>query len=191
MNTREIIINSAFKLFSQQRFADISVQDIIDQAKCSRFSFYKYFHDKYELMHLYYRSYVNDLLLNQYTGSNFKFILAKIFQFIKDNEAYFHNVKDFEGQDSFWNFLTDYSRNFFTAVKCENSGKSELSEKEQIKLIFVLDGAVSVFREFVKNRRITLSPEQISEILCQFFPNDYYILPSEKLDGFRRRLSGN
>ncbi len=190
MNTREIIINSAFELFSQKKFADISVQNIIDHAKCSRFSFYKYFHDKYELMHLYYQSYVNDLLLNQYDGSNFNMIQTKIFQFIKDNETYFYNVKDYDGQDSFWSFLTEYSRNFFTAVKCENSGKPDLSEKEKIELIFVLDGAVSVFREYVNNRKLSLPPVQISELLCQYYPNEYYLLSAEKLDGFRRRLSG-
>lgn len=189
MKTRDIIINSSFELFAEKKFSEISVQDIIDRARCSRFSFYKYFTDKYELMHLYYRSYVNDLLVNHYDGSNFVKVQAEIFQFIKDNESFFANVKDFNGPDSFWSFLTRYSTDFFTSVKCENHAQDRLNEEERIEMRFIVDGAVSVFRAYVELPGVTLSPLQISELLCRHYPRDYHCLPAEKLENFRCRFS--
>ncbi|MBR4655671.1 MAG: TetR family transcriptional regulator [Oscillospiraceae bacterium] len=40
MNTKSIIKQAAFDLFSQKRFRDITVQDILDRAKCSRYTLY-------------------------------------------------------------------------------------------------------------------------------------------------------
>ncbi len=89
MNTKTIIQQAAFSLFSQRKFKDITVQDILDRAKCSRYSFYRYYKDKYELMRLYYTSYVTELLCVKYNGDNFPEIQARIFQFVLDNRGYF------------------------------------------------------------------------------------------------------
>ncbi len=189
MRTREIIIKSAFDLFCQKPFSRISVQNIIDHAGCSRYSFYKYFNDKYELMHLYYQSSINDLLVNQYNGNNFISVQAEIFQFIKDNVNYFTNVKEYTGSDSFWAFLTRYTWAFFTAVKCENNGKESLSEKETMEMHFVVEGAVGVFKKYVEEKTFSLSPVEVSELLCSHYPEDYYLLPPDRMGGFLERIN--
>ncbi len=189
MRTKEIIIKSAFDLFCQKPFSSISVQNIIDRAGCSRYSFYKYFNDKYELMHLYYQSAINDLLINQYNGNNFVSVQADIFQFIKDNANYFSNVKEYSGSDSFWDFLTRYTWAFFTAVKCENDGKDQLNEKEKVEMHFVVEGAVSVFKKYVDQKALGLTPMEISELLCSHYPDEYYLLPSDKITGFLGRIN--
>lgn len=189
MRTKEIIVKSAFELFCEKPFSSISVQNIIDRAGCSRYSFYKYFTDKYELMHLYYQSSINAMLINQYNGNNFISVQADIFQFIKDNANYFSNVKEYQGSDSFWDFLTRYTWTFFTAVKCENSGKDSLSVKEKIEMHFVVEGAVSVFKKYVDQKALGLPPMEISELLCTHYPDDYYILPYDRIDGFLERVN--
>ncbi len=189
MRTKEIIINSAFELFCQKTFSSISVQAIIDRAGCSRYSFYKYFNDKYELMHLYYRSSINDLLINHYNGSNFVSVQAEIFQFIKDNRNFFLNVKEYSGADSFWDFLTRYTWNIFSAVKCENNGKDHLDEREKIEMHFIVEGAVSVFKKYVDQKEVSLTPIEISELLCSHYPDEYYFLPADKVGGFFERIT--
>ena len=70
MNTRNIILESAFSLFESRSFTDITVNQILEKANCSRYSFYKYFRDKYELMYIYYSGYVTHLLEEDYNGNN-------------------------------------------------------------------------------------------------------------------------
>lgn len=189
MKTREIIIDSAFKLLCEKKFSKISVQDIIDKAGCSRFTFYKYFSDKYELMHLYYRSAINSLLFEQYDGSNFVTIQAEIFQFVRENGNYFSNVKEYSGVESFWNFLTDYTWEFFKTVRYINLERNLLNEKEKMEMHFVVEGAVSVFRKYVEQSQLPLSPLEISGLLCQHYPKEYYTLSKEKVEEFRKIIT--
>lgn len=189
MNTRQIIIDSAFNLFSKKRLSKITVQEILDQAKCSRFSFYKYFDDKFELMRLYYTSFVDELVLNQYNGRNYPEIQAQIFQFVLDREPYFQNVNSLEGPESFWTFLSSYASAFFSSVKCENDNVTALSAQDRVTLMFIVEGAVSVFKDFARNSGENFSPRQISTLLCRLYPSDYYELSKGGIEGFRKRFA--
>lgn len=97
MEPRTIILESAFRLLKTHRFKDITVEVILKEARCSRYTFCRYFQDKYEIMHIYYADYVTRMLKEEYDGTNFEDIQARVFQFISDNQAYFRNVKELSG----------------------------------------------------------------------------------------------
>ncbi len=186
MNIKASIEKAAFELFSQRRFRDITVQDIIEKAECSRYTFYRYYSDKYELLYLYYTTYVTDLLMNEYQGDNYPEIQARIFQFIVDNEAYFDNVTGLSGTDSFWSFLDSYATEFFSKVYALNTGNELETKQERYEMLFVVNGAISVFKRYVEDKTGRMTPAQVSQMLCDHYPREYYVLPGVMVDEFKK-----
>ncbi len=186
MDTRKIIIESAFKLFESRSFSNITVNMILEQANCSRYSFYKYFRDKYELMYLYYSEFVTNLLEREYNGSNFEEIQAKIFQFIRNKRSFFVNVKDVTGPESFWEFLNRHTRIIFMSVRNVNERNETMTELEKMEMNYIVDGTVCVFRKYAENPLMNLSPYEISHLLCDKYPNNYYIILNNDIKAFRK-----
>ena len=186
MNTRNIILESAFSLFESRSFTDITVNQILEKANCSRYSFYKYFRDKYELMYIYYSGYVTHLLEEDYNGNNFEEIQTKIFEFIRNNHSFFVNVKDLSGPESFWGFLNRYTTLFFMSVISVNERQEEISTMDQIEMNYVVNGAVSVFRKYAETPSINIAPSEISHLLCNKYPNKYFIIFNNDIQAFRK-----
>lgn len=172
MNTRQMIIDAAFKLFNQRRFEKITVQDILDEAHVSRKTFYRVFRDKYELMHLYYADYVNKNLMTQYDGNNWSEILAGIFDFAKEHESFFNNVYKTEGDDSFWHFLHRYSYDFYKSVLMQNTGRETLTEEEHFIIVGICHGGINIFKEYIKADS-KLSSKEMGELICRIIPEEY------------------
>lgn len=57
-----MLIQSVEKLLKHHSLDSSNVQDILDEAECSRGTFYKYFHDKYDLANTYYGDRVTQLI---------------------------------------------------------------------------------------------------------------------------------
>lgn len=172
MNTRQIIIDAAFALLENQPFKKICVQDILDEAHVSRGTFYKFFTDKYELMHLYYKSYMDRNIDENYNGHNWKEIAEKLFTFILTKLPYFTNVKDTEGQDSFWDFLRKYSYDFYSAVKMRNEKRDYLTEREQLTIISHLDGSITLLKMYIEGE-VRMSPNELADLICSTIPKSY------------------
>lgn len=108
MKTKEAILNSIKKLLENQRFENITVQNIIDEACVSRATFYKYFSSKYDLAASLFSEYITQDSLMKYNGNNFVESLEIILNFIKNNQKYFHKVLKTTGEESFYAFLVKY-----------------------------------------------------------------------------------
>lgn len=95
-------------------------------AYVSRGTFYKYFSDKHELMHLYYQTFMDQNIMANYDGHNWESVLEILVAFVEDKKDYFRNVNKTEGQDSFWDFLWQYSFDFYKSIKLRNEKREEL-----------------------------------------------------------------
>ena len=172
MNTKQIIIDAAFSLFEKQSFQQLTVQDILNEAHVSRATFYKYFSDKHELMHLYYRSYMDRNIEEHFNGHNWREIAEKLFSFILTKQSFFLNVKDTEGQDSFWDFLRSYSFDFYCAVKLRNEKRESLTEYERLTIISHIDGAITLLKMYIEGK-VGMAPEELAKLICSTIPDSY------------------
>lgn len=168
MNTKRIIIDAAFELFESQPFDTISVQDILDRAHVSRGTFYNYFSDRYELMHLYNRSYMDQNISENFDGHNWKSIAESLFKFMSEKRGFFVNVKGTEGQDSFWDFLRQYSFDFYSQVKKHNEHRSMLSEKEDLTIRIHVEGGISILKMYIDGN-IHLDHNELAERMTTIF----------------------
>jgi len=172
MNTKAIIENAAFSLFKEFPFDTITVQMILNKAEVSRKTFYKYYADKYELMEIYYRNFMDNNIREHYNGHNWNEVLINLFDFVNIDNSYFKNVLNTEGQDSFWSFIHDYSYQFYSSVKFHNEKRSELTEEEHLTIIMIVDGEISAFKHLIEEK-VSISNASLSSLLCSLIPQSY------------------
>ena len=172
MNTKQIIIDAAFSIFENKNFKRITVQDILNKADVSRATFYKYFSGKHELMHLYYRTYMDRNIEENYNGNNWREIAENLLAYIQNNQPYFTNVKDTLGQDSFWDFIWNYSYDFYSSVKQHNEKRDHLTENERLTIISHLHGGLALLKMFIEGK-VNMSSGEFAELICSTIPDSY------------------
>ena len=170
MNTKKIILDSAFALLQERPFKKVSVQDILTRANVSRSTFYHYFPDKYEVMWLYYKEYINKYCVEQFNGSNWEECLQVCFDFVLERNDYFMNIKDVHGQNSFWDFLYTYCEEFYKNILLHNTGNTDITEEESYQLTFITNGVVAFFKQYVEGNK-THDSKRMSHILYELIPD--------------------
>lgn len=172
MNTKEMIKRAAFELLREFPLDTITVQMILNRADVSRKTFYRYYSDKYALMELYYRDFMDRNIRENYNGHNWDEVMGHLYDFVMAEKSYFQNVNKFDGQVSFWSFLHDYSCDFYSAVKLRNTGAERLTEEERLTVIMLVEGQIALFRLLVEDQA-KLDRAGFSKMICSLTPISY------------------
>lgn len=172
--SRERIISAGFELFETTPFKEVTVEDILKKSYTSRGTFYRYFRDKYELMNLYYSRFLNEDILSEFDGTNWKELQARCYKFGEENSYFFRNVKDTVGQNGFWDYLKDVSCAVFRDIKKHNAKRDKLTDEEEFIIQCYVESAVFGFQQIVFSKT-PLSAENVSEIVYNMLPDDYKI----------------
>lgn len=107
-----------------------------------------------------------------FDGHNWKSIAESLFSFMSEKRGFFVNVKGTEGQDSFWDFLRQYSFAFYSQVKMRNEHKSSLSEKETLTIRIHIEGGISILKMFIDGE-VHLDYHELAELICSTIPDSY------------------
>ncbi|GEO79491.1 TetR family transcriptional regulator [Companilactobacillus mindensis DSM 14500] len=87
--TENSIITAMISLLQKKPFEKITVGDICDEALINHSTFYRYFSDKYSLLHAVFSYLLDDLLNNT---SNAKTIVYQIADFMEKNSSFIHHI---------------------------------------------------------------------------------------------------
>jgi len=87
--TENSIITAMISLLQKKPFEKITVGDICDEALINHSTFYRYFSDKYALLHAVFSYLLDDLLNNT---SNAKTIVYQIADFMEKNSSFIHHI---------------------------------------------------------------------------------------------------
>jgi Transcriptional regulator len=87
--TEKSIITAMISLLQKKPFEKITVGDICDEALINHSTFYRYFNDKYSLLHSVFSYLLDDLLNNT---SNAKTIVSQIADFMEKNAKFMHHI---------------------------------------------------------------------------------------------------
>lgn len=173
MNPKKSIYRAIEKLVSEKPLNKITVQNILDEAEISRGTFYKYFHDKYDLANSFYEAHVTNLIAHEYDGNNWKEVLEQIILFIKNNYQYFQQLRKYKLQGSFWAFLKQYSYDFYSSVYASNSPKAELTPGDTYLIWFVTGGCMDVLGTWMDDNCRYPIPELV-DIILSLIPEKMY-----------------
>ena len=101
-----------------------------------------------------YQSYVDTLIGKVYNKSeNWKSTLLLIFQFFDDNHLYFEQAVKVQGENSFCNFLYNYSYDFYKHIYLDNTNSKLLTDEARVALEFTCIGSVHIVKEWLVNGR--------------------------------------
>jgi len=117
-DVKNIIADSAEALFKKYDIENVTIQQIVDACGTSRTTFYRYFKDKYDLMNWVYKRNVDPIIKIYNDGKDIRKLSAEIFEFIKSKKEYFYYITRYNGQNSFFDFVTQYGYDYYeTALK--------------------------------------------------------------------------
>lgn len=91
-NTKKALADALKELMQKKHFSKISIQDITDESRLSRKTFYYHFKDKYELVKWIYDEDVLPLVLNGLTYSNWKQSLYRLLEYFYENHNFYKNL---------------------------------------------------------------------------------------------------
>ena len=109
--TRITLIRSMLKLVREKRFSAITIEDVCERSSISRRTFYRYYADKYALLHdVYLECFFSKIDMAE--NDDFWDIFGKICQQIASDKKFFKHAFEVKGQNGFWelarSILTPY-----------------------------------------------------------------------------------
>lgn len=170
MNTKEKICLSFAELLAKYPMGKITVTSIIKNCGVSRATFYRHFQDKYDVMNYYYKMVVDDFL-NSIVLTDWEETLIEIFLFIYYKKTFFFQAVKTDGENSFLNFLYDYSFSFYEKSFKDYYCQQELTQRQINCIAFNCAGAVHLVERWIK-MGFQEPPEEMACWSYEFIPDE-------------------
>lgn len=148
MDTKRMITEGFVKLLNKNSFDNITTQMIVEASGVSRSTFYRHFKDKYEVMTYYYQKSVEEIR-SHYSFSEYKVFLMDFLYFIKNHFAYFSKVIKTTGDNSFFDFLSDYVVKYYEFIYRSELGREQISTKESYQITIITEGCNEAVRRYI------------------------------------------
>ena len=173
--TRRDIVEACNKLLTKKDIESISTADIMSEARVSRSTFYRYFHDKYDVMNYNYKQIVDSAVEG---SSSFRDLLLHIGNaFANDDWKKRHKIHDYIGTNSFSDYIYRYSMDIAEEVVRTNRNGEGFTKREWFQMSIICYGIARMSKECLRED-FSQTPEEVMEIMYSMFPEtikEYYI----------------
>lgn len=161
---KEVYYRAMEDLLEKKDFLDITTTEIIERSGLSRATFYKHFHDKYELAAWKFSVlFVHTLTPHEYTSPDVtKESLRKHIQYIYDNRVVFKNLFSYSGQNSFESYYVDFPMQVVQKIAA-HSGRT-LSRRDLYQIKYHAGAAAIVLKDWILTDTTT-SVDEIYDII--------------------------
>lgn len=168
--TREIFGESLHELARKKPVDKITVKDIADNCGMSIATFYRYFHDKYELAAWIYNYQAEDIFMDFREGNeSWRQVIYDIVRILDNDREFYRNaLKNKSGQNSFFNATHQHSIELVTE-EVKKRIDSEDDDEILFDVKFYLRGmSYSVDDWFLNN--LPYSADEIADYLYRAIP---------------------
>ncbi|MBP3210557.1 MAG: TetR/AcrR family transcriptional regulator [Oscillospiraceae bacterium] len=145
---------------------NITTEKIVQEAKISRATFYRYFKDKYDVLNRNYKELL-DSCLNQ--SSNYRELFFRMYQHAQQEWSDFHRAFSTSGVNSFENYISTYSRSVVEKITTENRGGLGLTEEEQLQLDVFCMGISGMYKKWTLGQ-YALTADSAADALFSSMP---------------------
>jgi probable dihydroxyacetone kinase regulator len=150
-DTRQLLIESFIDLSLKKPVEKISVSDIVRNCGLGRQTFYNRFNNKYDLINWFYTSTMDNIIKQYKDKVPRSDAIGYALTFINENRRFFGNAISEEGQESFFNSLYEYIRNYYTECIRSKYGENTLTEDLIFAIKFNCHGVACMIKEWLKN----------------------------------------
>lgn len=165
--TKGIIINAFIKVLNEKAFLSISIQDICDEAKVHRSTFYRYFVDKFELINQV-TNIIGDTVYDHASKNRNHSLFEELIDYIEANKALFLNITTKNESNELYNSLVKIGgkiiREKASFMDDVISRKIRESKHPEILCDFYCSGIIEVVKQWV-NQEYPYSKSEIVQIL--------------------------
>jgi len=166
--TQKAIVDAFNRLISRKRFDDITVADIISEAEVSKATFYRYFHDKYDVMNSNYKE-----LLDEFMGledcSSYRDLYHRLYQAGATKLRDIRGTFGSSGVNSFEAFIFTYSRDAVVRITRQSRAGVGLTPQEELQLDVFCYGISYMYRKWIEGK-YELSADEAADLLFEMMP---------------------
>ena len=154
------------RLIARMDMEKITTGKIIDEAKISRATFYRYFKDKYDVLNRNYKELLDGC---QQQCGGYRELFCLMFRHAQEEWSDFHRAFSTSGVNSFENFISSYSRAIVEQITSENRDGQGLSAKEQLQLDVFCRGISDMYKKWTLGQ-YDLDPDSAADALFAMMP---------------------
>ncbi|SMC87625.1 dihydroxyacetone kinase transcriptional activator DhaS [Papillibacter cinnamivorans] len=129
--TKYTLANSIKELMKRTPIAKISVGDIVAHCGLNRQTFYYHFKDKYDLVNWIFYTEAVDRIKRFSTRDHWVEGFCDLCCHMRENKEFYMNALSATGQNSFSEYLQDFSRELFLSMINELRGNAPLSKADR------------------------------------------------------------
>lgn len=164
------------RLIARMDMEKITTEKIVEEAKISRATFYRYFKDKYDVLNRNYKELL-DGCLRQCGG--YRELFTLLYRHAREEWSDFHRAFSTTGVNSFENYISRYSRSVVEQITSENRDGQGLTSKEQLQLDVFCRGISDMYKKWTLGQ-YALDADAAADALFAMMPatlRDYWFLP--------------
>lgn len=139
----------------------------------SRATFYRYFHDKYDLTAQYFISRIQSMLQEFYDGkTDFYSVHERMVRIYHQEKEYFRAAMAVTGQNSFEETLKQALIQGTEKAFKWNKGVDSLSPAEQYIIAYANAGVIEVLKQWLIEQDGAQPPEEMIRLIVNFMPQE-------------------
>lgn len=168
--TKEILGESLHELSEQKSVDKITVKEIVANCDISSATFYRYFHDKYELIEWMFTYQMEDIFMDFCDGAEtWQQVLTDILTILEEDKNFYKNALwNTEGQNSIFRSAHQRSRELLCGL-IRTTAFCKAEEEVLFDLDFYLRGASYIIRDWCVND-LPYSVEALTDYLYNAMP---------------------
>lgn len=170
--TQQCIFDAFNRLASKADIEKISVNMIVEEARVSRATFYRYYKDKYEVMNQNHKIMMEKCIA---VSHNYEELFYHLFLYGKEHLKTINRIFSSVGVNSFSNFLASESARIAEEITIKNRG-SRFTPEESMQVDLICHGISYISEKWIKNS-YDLSAKEAAHAVYMLLPiqlRDYW-----------------
>ena len=166
--TRQRIFDAFNELLNHMPFEKITVEMIINQSGVSKSTFYRYFHDKNDVLN-FNSMVLAERLIGQRVCRSWREFLLHMCRGIAEDSWYYRRAFRSSGQNAHSGFLYSYSFGIVEKCYLSSTGQTSLSVRDRYTISLYCHGCVGILQEWL-NTPEDMTPEDLAGLFYEAMP---------------------
>lgn len=168
-NIKQLLAESIKELMNGKSLHKITVQMITDNCDLTRQTFYYHFEDKFDLVNWIFRTNIDNISATSSPNIPWVGVLSEMLVSMKKDQKFYVNAMNCEGQNSFHQFITEYTRIAYVKELTKRLDSNSLSEEMLFSIEFNSFGAVGMIYNWIKNN-MSIPPYEVAVNIADNMP---------------------
>jgi probable dihydroxyacetone kinase regulator len=166
---KELLAESIKELMNEKTLQKITVQMIVNNCNLTRQTFYYHFKDKFDLVNWIFMTTIDHISESSSPYHPWNEVLGEMLNVMKKDKKFYVNAMNCEGQNSFYQYITEYTHITYVKELTKRLDSNNLSEEMLFSIEFNSYGAVGMIYNWIKNN-MSIEPYKLGDNIVNNMP---------------------